>query len=77
MSVHFTRFISTVFSDQRNAAPMAQRIMMKFTRLVLHPLARIGVTTVVQPRSAKTGCVCKNGSNNISHFSLLEDLKWL
>lgn len=77
MSVHFTRFISTAFSDQRDAALMAQRIMMKFTGLVLHPLTRIGATTALQPRSAKMGCVCKNGSDNNYYFGLLEDLKWL
>lgn len=77
MYMHFTRFTSTAFFDGRDAALMAQRIMMKFTGLVLHPLARICVTTVLQPSSAKVGRVCKNDSNNIFYFSLLEDPKWL
>lgn len=77
MSMHFTRFISMAFSDHRDAAPMAQRVMMKFTGLLLHLLTRIFVTTVLQTRSAKMGCACKNGSNSIFYFSLLEDPKWL
>lgn len=74
MFMHFTRFTSMAFSDQRDAALMDQRIMMKFTVLCL--LARICMTTVLQPRSAKMDCVCKNGSS-IFYFSLLEDPKWL
>lgn len=60
-------------SDGRDAALTAQRNLLKFTGIVLQPFARIGVTTVLQPSSAKMDHVCKRGFNNTFYFSLAED----
>lgn len=65
------------FSDGRDAALMAQRILLKFTGLVLHPFARICVTTVLQSSSTKMDRVCKRGFNNTFYFSLVEDPEWV
>lgn len=74
--MNFARLASRSFSDGRDAALMAQKILLTFTGLVLHSFDRICVTTALQPSSTKMDHVCKRAFNNTFFFSLVEDPEW-